>query len=45
MTIENIPNGGYLITDIKNGYLIKQRYYFYSLTQAKRLFKTYYKNA
>ena len=32
-------NGSYIITDIKNGYLFKRIYYFYTKKQAVKMFK------
>lgn len=45
MTIETIkPSGGYLITDIVHGQLIKQRYFGYTKKEAIALFKEYRKH-
>ena len=39
MIIERQHNGSLLISDIVNGYWIKQVYYFYSKKEAIKLFK------
>lgn len=43
MIIEKQTNGSILITDIINSQLIKKVYYFTSLTNAKKDFRTYTK--
>jgi len=39
MIIERQGNGSLLISDIVDGYLLKQVYYFYSKREAIKLFK------
>ena len=39
MIIERQGNGSLLISDMVNGYLLKQVYYFYSKREAIKLFK------
>ena len=39
MIIERQSNGSLLISDIVDGYLLKQVYYFYSKREAIKLFK------
>lgn len=41
MIISKNYNGSYTISDIHNGYYIHQTYYFYSIKDAKRMFKQY----
>ena len=43
MIIERQSNGSLLISDIVNGYWIKQVYYFYSKKEAIKLFREYRK--
>jgi len=43
MTIERQRNGSFLITDIKNGVLLRRVYYGYSKTEAVRLFREFIK--
>ena len=43
MIIEKQGNGSLLISDIVNGYWIKQVYYFYSKKEAIKLFREYRK--
>jgi len=43
MIIERQGNGSILISDIVDGYWIKQVYYFYSKKEAIKLFREYIK--
>jgi hypothetical protein len=43
MIIERQHNGSLLISDIVNGYYVKQVYYFYSKKEAIKLFREYRK--
>ena len=43
MIIERQGNGSLLISDIVDGYWIKQVYYFYSKKEAIKLFREYRK--
>ena len=43
MIIERQGNGSLLISDIVDGYLLKQVYYFYSKKEAIKLFREYKK--
>jgi hypothetical protein len=43
MIVERQGNGSLLISDIVNGYWIKQVYYFYSKKEAIKLFREYRK--
>ena len=39
MTIERNHDGGYVISDIVNGYLVTKRYYGYTKKQAMKMFR------
>jgi hypothetical protein len=41
MSITKNYNGSYTISDIKDNLWVRQTYYFYTLKEAKRLFKEY----
>jgi len=41
MSITRNYNGSYTISDIRDNQYIKQTYYFYTLKEAKRMFKEY----
>jgi len=43
MIIERQHNGSLLISDIVNGYYVKQVYYFYSKKEAMKLFREHKK--
>ncbi len=43
MIVTKQLNGSYLISDIVNGYWIKQVYYFYTKKEAMKLFRQYRK--
>jgi hypothetical protein len=43
MIVERQHNGSILISDIVDGYWIKQVYYFYSKKEAIKLFREYIK--
>jgi len=43
MTITKNYNGSVTISDIKDNQYYNQTYYFYSLREAKKLFKQYFK--
>ena len=43
MIVTKQLNGSYLISDIVNGYWIKQVYYFYTTREAMKLFREYRK--
>ncbi len=43
MIVERQSNGSLLISDIVDGYWIKQVYYFYSKKEAIKLFREYRK--
>ena len=45
MTIERHRVDGFTISDIRGGYLVKERYIGYSLKEAKRLFTEKYGRA
>lgn len=42
MTVERLqPSGGWLISDMVNGYRVQQRYYGYSKKEAEAKFRLY----
>ena len=43
MTITKNNNGSITISDIKNNQYIKQIYFYYPISECKKLFKQYFK--
>jgi len=44
MNVTKNPNGSLTLSIMHNGYRVHKTYYFYTLQEAKRLFKAYLKS-